>query len=239
MNNERNFFMPKRVKILQAIILKGHFKTIFKACLNRFYANKVSYVLRRDLSLPIEKVQINVPLKLRPLINADIPILLNYFGNEIEGRGIIYRSFLTQLLKADIQKGYVSVINEKETCGVAWLIGSSENKKIRFCFGKRLPEIKENEVLLEGGFTIERYRNLGIQRWRNAKLIEIAAESGAKWALSIIDKNNLTSLRNNLKNKFKIFQMKEDRWRFFHCKTIFSPFSPSNDWIMENIFKAR
>ena len=102
-----------------------------------------------------------------------------------------------------------------------WMIEPKENEKLQALTRGGLPIIADNEVLLENVFTLEPYREMGIELWTVKKLFQMALESGARRAILFVSRNNHLSLKMVLRMGFTPYLMKTDKYRWFSRKRDF------------------
>ena len=197
----------------QIIISNGY--ALLLHLIKRLYTNNVDYIMRRDLTLPINATELDSSLELRELRRDDIPKLLDAsLLNKNQARVLDYFR-LWHMLKADIKTGYVAVGADDQPRHVCWLIDSKENVKLNKTFHGCIRPLRDDEVLFERFYTIERYRREGLQKWSIAKCIEKSRAIQAKWAFIYIRKSNDFSLKAAMKNDFTPVMLKIDKWRLF------------------------
>jgi GNAT superfamily N-acetyltransferase len=73
-----------------------------------------------------------------------------------------------------------------------WLVKPADAQRIP---RGRYPVLVENEMLLEGAYTFERFRGLGVMAVGMGQLVRIAKESGAAALITYVDFDNVPSLR--------------------------------------------
>ena len=198
---------------IKIIISNGY--ALLSHLIKRLYTNNVDYIMRRDLTLPINATELDSSLELRELRMDDIPKLLDSsLLNKNPAMALDYLR-LWQMLKADIKTGYVAVGADDQPRHVCWLIDSKENVKLKKMFHGCIRPLGDDEVLFERFYTIEKYRREGLQRWSIAKCIERSRAIQAKWAFIYIRNSNNFSLKAAMKNDFMLVMMKIDKWRLF------------------------
>jgi len=164
------------------------------------YARTTRYGLRRDLSLPLNKPNAKIRIAVRPLVEADIPLLLpaDMRGVDPQDRLEIAwrRVFLGRakgcFVAEDLRNG--------TPCYMQWLMSPAENSFIKLLRG--FPELGPDEALLENAYTPVNYRGLGIMSEAMALTAERAADLGARYVLTFVDQNNIASLKGCEKSGF-------------------------------------
>jgi len=151
------------------------------------------YGLRRDLAIPFPAPDAKIPISVRPLAEADLPILLavNADTSEADRFEITWRqAFAAKRLAG----GYVAV-DERDgrPCYVQWLFGAADNDFIRSLHG--FPELAPDEALLENAYTPASHRGLGIMPAAMARIAEKAATIGARYVITFVEQNNIPSLK--------------------------------------------
>jgi GNAT superfamily N-acetyltransferase len=201
-------------KILKSLILNGNAGLIHEIK-QRLLSDNLFYINRRDLTLPFTQYHNKLPLALREVQRDDIPKLLNLDTPGLASEEIIERIRLLRMLQTGIRTCYVVVTDDNKPCHMAWLIESTENKKIQIRFHGRILPLAPDEVLFEDAYTLEEYRGLGIHEWRISKFYEKALKLDARWAINYIPHSNIPSLNAARKVGFIPFMLREDNWRFF------------------------
>lgn len=163
--------------------------------LNRgLYFSEMEYGLRRDLTVPWEGPAAKIPIEVRPLVAADLDILLPTATPHLslaERMEITWRS----VLAAQHPEGcYVAVdLRDGSPCYMQWLLGNDDRQFIRSL--RTFPELKQDEALLHSAFTPISHRGLGIMSAAMTKIAEQAAGLGARYVLTFVDQHNIPSLK--------------------------------------------
>ncbi|WP_274475680.1 GNAT family N-acetyltransferase [Mangrovimonas aestuarii] len=197
------------VNSVSNLIKDGEFKQLFNGLTKRLYSNTQSFGLKRDLEIPFEAPKANIQLKIRPANNSDMEA---------------FRKFHTEdrLLSTDIPQCYVATTSSNEVCYRQWLMGSKQNDKIRYCFGKTFPKLKPDEALLEGAFTLPNYRGKKIMPEAMARIAEKGNELGVKYIVTFVNINNIPSLKGCKRSGFNPYVVRNERFFLFFKSTSFS-----------------
>jgi GNAT superfamily N-acetyltransferase len=185
--------------------------------------------LRRDLSIPFTPPEAAVPLAIRPLRPSDVPILFACGEETRSGDAMRQRAIRMRMTRADLATCYVAANDRDQPCYVQWLIGPSENKKLRDLFDDRFPMLQSDEMLLEGAFTLEAWRGKGIMAAAMAEIAAKAADHGARWVITFVAEENIPSLKGCKKAGFEPYLRRADRWRVFRHVSTFGPLAPTAD----------
>jgi GNAT superfamily N-acetyltransferase len=179
--------------------------------------------LRRDLSVPFSAPQAAIPLTIRPLTPADVPILFANDDETLSGEAMRQRAIRMRMTRAGLATCYVAANDENQPCYVQWLVGASENGKLRDVFEDRFPVLQSDEMLLEGAFTLEAWRGKGIMAAAMAQIAAKAADHGARWVITFVADDNIPSLKGCKKAGFEPYLRRADRWRMFRHASTFGP----------------
>jgi GNAT superfamily N-acetyltransferase len=101
-----------------------------------------------------------------------------------------------------------------------WLVDSSQNHLRPRRIGLSL---RSDEMLLEWAYTFENYRGLGIMSYVMNELAGIAATAGARWALTVVEEDNIASLKGCRNAGFRPYKLREERWRAFRELQTYKP----------------
>jgi GNAT superfamily N-acetyltransferase len=185
--------------------------------------------LRRDVSVPFVAPQAAIPLTIRPLHPRDVPILFACNSGTRSGEAMRQRAIRARMNRVELATCYVAANEDDQPCYVQWLIGPSENAKMRALFDDRFPAIRADEMLLEGAFTLEAWRGQGIMAAAMAQISAKAADHGARWVITFVAEDNIPSLKGCKKAGFAPYLRRTDRWRVFRHTSAFGPLRSATD----------
>jgi len=131
------------------------------------------------------------------LRGADIPRIAEHVPERLPG------------LK-ELRTCYLAVTEKDDICYMQRLIDSSQNHLRPRRMGLVL---QPDEMLLEWAYTFEKFRGLGIMSYAMAELAAFAGKLGARWAMTIVEKSNVASLKGCRNAGFRRYQLREQRWR--------------------------
>ena len=210
------------VELLRA----GEFAYVCGAARTYWRSESATIGLRHDVSLPFTAPQSTVLIAVRELHESDLAFLFATHGESLSADAMRERAIRLRMARANLQTCYVAVNDADQPCYVQWLIGPSENDKIRAIFGGRFPALKPDEMLLEGAFTLEAWRGKGIMAAAMAQISAKAIDHHARWVMTFVDSQNIPSLKGCKKSGFEPFIGRTDRWRAFQHRSYFGPLVP-------------
>jgi len=192
------------------MIAKGYIKDIFIIIKNRAYSNSYWYFVRRDLCLGLKGdiPEAKMDIKIRLYKNSDNKYFSNLALDDL-------------LINANIPTCYVAVTTDDVPCYREWLIEPSQNKKIKGFFGHNFHELEADECIFERAYTIEEYRGLNLYATVNYMLGKKALDLGYRWAVAIIDINNIASLNAANKLETRPHKLQVTKWRFFTRRVVY------------------
>jgi RimJ/RimL family protein N-acetyltransferase len=104
-----------------------------------------------------------------------------------------------------------------------WVVGASENQRLKEISGNLYPVLRSDEALLEGAFTPEAYRGMGIMGAAMALVAQRAADYGARWVITFVDEHNTASFKGCVRAGFSPYLRRHERFRLFHRSVSFEP----------------
>ena len=110
-----------KIKSIIALLKKGELKFILKGIGKRFRSEVLAFGLKRDLTVDFENPNALIELKIRPFNTSDN----DYFRDENSNLGLV---------EAHIENCYVAVNTDNLPCYRQWLMGPSQNEKIKDFF---------------------------------------------------------------------------------------------------------
>jgi GNAT superfamily N-acetyltransferase len=191
-----------------AMIAKGGVKALLEVAKSRIYSNRTDMLLRRDLTILFKAPAAKIPIHLRELQTTDIPAITAEVVDRLPA------------INAGLKTCYLAVSENEEICYMQWLIDSSQNHLRPRNVGLIL---QPDEMMLEWAYTFEKYRGLGIMASAMAQISERAAQAGARWALTLVEEDNIASLKGCKNAGFRPYQLREEQWRALHLSQGYKP----------------
>ena len=219
-----------KLRKIAFVIEHGAFREIVNTIKRKLYSDTLSYCLRRDLTIPFDMPEAKIPITVRPLIENDIPILLDVDDPSLAGDQIGERMARRLHLNADIPTCYVAVTADDKPCYMQWLMGSSHNDQIESFFNGIFPRLAPDEALLENAFTSESYRGQRIMPCAMAQIAEKAVDLGARGVITFVMHDNIPSLKGCKRAGFLPHMMRRERRRFFRQQVTFTPLPPGTPY---------
>ena len=195
---------------ISRIIQRGEGRELIKELVKRTYANDVSYILRRDLKIPLTPHPVaKIPIKVRPIRRDDVPII------------VAERPRRLPALRADIPTCYVGCTESGAICYTQWLIASEQQQRLKTHFKGQLSPYDRDTVLLEFAYTFEQYRGQGIMADAMAQIAEKGIGLGARWAITYVEHDNVASLKGCARAGFRPYMLRFEKWRGLHLSQSF------------------
>jgi hypothetical protein len=95
-------------------------------------------------------------------------------------------------------------------------------ERFRPFFDGELRNLRKDEVLLEFAYTFELFRGQKIMPAAMAAIAEKGLLSGARYAVTYVQKDNIAALKGCAAAGFSPFMIRNERWRIFSFKESFS-----------------
>jgi hypothetical protein len=191
------------------VVRSGKFAKLARELVKRVFSNSESYLLRRDLTVPFQASAAKQPIEVRPIRDSDIPAILS----ARPGRLLI--------LKANIPTCYLGITAGGQISYMQWLIGQSDLERFRPFFDGELRNLRKDEVLLEFAYTFEQFRGQKIMPAAMAAIAEKGLLSGARYAVTYVQKDNVAALKGCSAAGFSPYMIRNERWRIFSFKESF------------------
>jgi GNAT superfamily N-acetyltransferase len=190
------------VRTLGLVVRRGETRDIVRELTRRIHSDEVSYILRRDLAMPLtRRLTPKIPITVRPLAPGDVPMILEERPRRLPA------------LSANIPTCYVAVTDDGSICYMQWLVGAEHQDRIRPFFKGELRVFHSDTVLLEFAYTFQRFRGLGIMAAAMAQIAERGGELGARWAITYVQSDNVASLKGCSNAGFRPYMRRYERWR--------------------------
>ena len=214
--------LVSRVRDLGSLLLSGNAGKAWWAVSYRVYSNSSSIGLRRDLSTEFVAPRAKIPLTVRPLSATDDLSSLDPTPG-IGSDEAFWRLTQRRLLRSGLQTCYVAIAPDGKPCSLQWVVAAVENQRLKQVSGNLYPVLQPDEALLEGAFTPEAYRGLGIMGAAMALVAERAADYGARRVITFVDEQNAASFKGCVRAGFSPYLRRRERFRLFHRSVTFEP----------------
>ena len=198
--------IKRKINFIFKLIKDAKLAFLWNAFLRRLYSEDVAFGFKRELDKEQIKPRVLLPFNTRPCKNSDIDFFLD---NENDG------------LINDFETCYVATTKEGVPCFRLWVIGASQNKKLKDIWGRTFPQLLQDEVLIENVFTVPKFRGMGILPAVLYDVCETCKEHGAKYALTFgLASNNNTS-RSYHYAGFYPYVLRKRKWFLFRKSITF------------------
>jgi hypothetical protein len=191
------------------VVRSGKFAKLARELVKRVFSNSESYLLRRDLTVPFQASAAKQPIDVRAICDSDISAILS----ARPGRLLI--------LKANIPTCYLGITTSGQISYMQWLIEQSDLERFRPFFDGELRNLRKDEVLLEFAYTFEQFRGQKIMPAAMAAIAEKGLLSGARYAVTYVQKDNIAALKGCAAAGFSPYMIRNERWRIFSFKESF------------------
>ena len=201
---------------------EGHLREALGLVSSRVHSDYLSYGLKRDLRRPHKPPKAAIDLEIRPLASSDSLAFLDPRPGAEADQELIRQNQL-RLLEADIPTCWIATDPGGRPCYMQWLVTSRDNARIKAQWGGVMPELRPDEALLEGAYTPESHRGLGIMAHAMARIAERAAELGASSVITFVAAENVPSLKGCKKAGFDPYVERRVKWRLGVRRVEFTP----------------
>jgi hypothetical protein len=200
----------------------------------RLNSRRIAIGVRRDLSVfvagdPAHDLAAVPPAKI-PLVvrqlrpDDDLSFIADVPG--LAPQSAQLRADQRWLMSGDLPTPWVAVDPDGAVCFMTFLLTSRDNAAIRARWGELLPELQPDEALIEGPYTGESGRGLGIMKDACRQVLEVVArDSGVRYVMGFIAEQNVPSLKVAEFGGFAPFVKREERWFLYRLRIRFLPLS--------------
>jgi len=188
---------------LLLVVRSGKFAALAGELSKRMFSNRESYILRRDLKVPFRPAPPKQPIEIRPIRESDKAEILKARPGRLA------------ILRANIPTCYLAVTATGEICYMQWLIEPKHIERFKPFFDGELKNLGKDEVLLEFAYTFEKFRGQKIMGAAMAAIAEKGRLSGARYAVTYVQKDNVAALKGCALAGFFPYMTREEKWRLF------------------------
>lgn len=195
----------------------------WRTALQRLYSRRTAVGISRDLTVPHPTISAKIPLEVRQL-RPDDDLSIVSEVSELGSRLAQQRADQRWFLESSLPPPWVAVDPDGRVCMITWMLSARDNASVKATLGPLLPTLEPHEVAIEGAFTAETHRGLGILPDVATRLMERARESdGARRGVAFIAEWNAASLKAGEKAGWVPFAQREERWLLFRRRIRFLP----------------
>ena len=227
--------MTRLREVLELIQSSNGRRLLWLTARKRLYSRVVSIGVRRDLSEHVPGVigrdlavvpPAKIPLEVRQLRpDDDLSFIDDVPG--LDPRSAQMRMDQRWLMSGDLPTPWVAVDPDGKVCFMTFLLTARDNEAIRAQWGGLLPQLQPDEILIEGPFAEESARGLGIMKEVAGRLLQIAHDSGARYAMGFIGEQNVATLKVVELGGLAPFVKREESWFLFRQRIRFLPYENS------------
>jgi hypothetical protein len=222
----------KRVRVGLELARSNHGRRwLWLTARKHLYSRGVSIGVRRDMSVHVEG-QIGRDLAVVP--TAKIPLEVRQLRPEddlsfiddvpgLDPRSAQMRADQRWLMSGDLPPPWVAVDPDGAVCFMTFMLTARDNAVIQAKWEGMLPQLQPDEVLIEGPFAGESARGLGIMTEVAGRLLQVAADSGARYVMGFIGEANVATLKVVELGGLAPFVKREERWFLFRRRILFLP----------------
>jgi RimJ/RimL family protein N-acetyltransferase len=210
-----------RSRDIIGLVRQGHARELLSVARSRLRSEFVSYGLRRDLSQPFTPPRAKIDLDVRPLARGDSLSFLDPTSRSTSSDEWVRRNQLG-LLASGMGTCWIATDPGGKPCYMQWLITSRDNARIRSQWGGIIPQLGAQEALLEGAYTPDSHRGLGIMANAMARIAEKAKDLGAHSVITFVAADNVPSLKGCKKAGFDPYVERRVIWRLGRRHAMFT-----------------
>lgn len=190
------------------MISSGNSMGLIYGAARRFYSDRTDLMLQRDMSQPVEVPSAKIPIRIRSIIQADFETV----AREVPER--------VGILKSGIPTCYLAITDSNKICYMQWLIDASQNHSRPQAISWRLGP---DEMLLEWAYTFHDFRGLGVMSCAMAQILKEAQQRNARFVYTIVERNNIASLKGCRNVGFRPHKIRKEKWRMLHQSQHYEP----------------
>lgn len=215
----------KRARAFASLVARGNAPVALQLVATRLHSHTRFYGLRHDLHEPTVVPAARINVDIRPLANGDDLSFLE--PDPTLDRNLNWvRQEQRRLVDARIPTCWVAVAEGNRIAYMQWLIGPSQNRRIQARWGGLFPQLAPNEALLEGAYTPEDFRGMGIMPHAMARITEAARELDVRYVITFVKEDNIPALKGCKKSGYTPHLERRHDWFMLRRRVAFAPLPP-------------
>jgi RimJ/RimL family protein N-acetyltransferase len=204
------------------LLRKGHYRPLLRRLRLRAWSDTVSLGLDYDPRGQPALRTPRIPVDVRPIRPPEILAFIELPPTGAPRTEALTRTNARHLLESGLQTCYVGLIDD-EPVYMQFLITANQNERLSKLFDARFPPLADDEALLEFAFTLPEHRARHVMPTVLLRLIELAAEQGARRVIAYPSVENARFIRFFLRLGFAPFCVRTEKWRLLVRRIEFQP----------------
>jgi hypothetical protein len=196
------------------LLRNGHYRPLLGRLRLRAWSDTASIGLAYDPKVPPTLRLPRIAVDVRPIRPREISAFIELPRVGDQPIEALTRTNAKLLLESGLQTCYVGLIDD-EPVYMQFLIRADQNERLTKAFDGLFPPLADDEVLLEFAFTLPGHRSGLVMPTVLLRLIDLAAEQGARRVVAYVQIENAKLLRFFLRLGFAPFSVRTDKWRLF------------------------
>jgi hypothetical protein len=213
--------MTLMYRTLKTLRAQGFRKTRRRIA-GRFSCRRLSYGLTCDLGRMPRSPACIFGLRLRPLVEADVPQLFDAWARTHQ-TGVVEERL--GLIASRVGRPLVGIDLEDRPCFMIWMATSGENERLRAVFGGAYPVLQPGEGVIDGMFVPRTFEDTNVVHSALREVAALARRVGLHRLITFPYHSNAASLIALRQAGFLPYCVKVDSRHFFLHQVIFRPFS--------------
>jgi hypothetical protein len=215
-----------RSKIRQygRILAGGNVRPIFEDLSRWAWSHDRAVGMERDLTLSFEPPAARVPIEVVRLDNAHAVRLFSEEG--LDTSSVLDMESRRRFWEDGIPDAYVAIDEEGIPCFVQWAIPGEHAELVKSYFGDGFPELRPDEMLLEGAWARPEARGKRIMAEAMSRITLAGARPQHRRAITFVGVDNEPSIRGCRAAGYEVYIGREETWRFGRRKVIWGNPTP-------------
>lgn len=212
----------RKAKTAIDLIRHARFGVALDGIKSQMYSDTRAFGLRRDLTKPFQAPSAKIPITIRRLTEKDVQSFRYDTDQDVTQAGVYQRTSRIGLMERGIGAGYAAVDSEDRIGYVQWMFLPRDNEALQSFFEGVFPPLAPGYALLEGAFTFEAFRGLGIMSSAMALIAKKAADEGVRYVTTFVTVDNIPSMKGCERAGFSPYCVRTERHRFFTLNVDFA-----------------
>lgn len=214
------------LKRILNLVKDRRFGILLKYLNKRLYFNNTAYGLKKSIMIDKKIPKSRIELEVKEMSDEHKKDILGRINNETSDDEYIELYRRQKMILNNVGKGYVGIeLVSKKICYFSFIISSKDNNISKRYFNGLIPELKENEIIIEYGYIPPEFRGNRIMPFADKKVCEYARDNGAEYAICFVSLTNIPSLIGVLRSNFIPYIIRNNRWILFKQKVSFEGLS--------------
>jgi len=201
-----------KVRQYGRMVAGGNIRPVFDGISRWTWSHDRAVGMERDLTMPFEAPTARVPIEVAKLDDSLAKRLFSDQG--LDPSATLDMESRRRFWQDGVPGAHVAIDDQGVPCFVQWAISGEHADFVKSYFGDGFPELRPNELLLEGAWARPEARGKRIMAEAMDRITITGASPGQRRAITFVGIENEASIRGCRSAGYEVYIERQETWRF-------------------------